>query len=141
MKPLSCISIEPKSSSATWTLQAPTRSSLRLRNPEGELSLFRQRTLSLTLSCFPTNSTAASIKCDVSNFDQQVEMFELAIKKYGSVDIVVPNAGVNEIGFFSAPQLKDGKPVKPSMKTMEINLFGVLYSASFAALSFRFGNS
>ncbi|PPQ66321.1 hypothetical protein CVT26_011152 [Gymnopilus dilepis] len=79
-----------------------------------------------------SGGTAASIKCDVSNFDQQVEMFELAIKKYGSVDIVVPNAGVNEIGFFSAPQLKDGKPVKPSMKTMEINLFGVLYTAHLA---------
>ncbi|KAF8902917.1 hypothetical protein CPB84DRAFT_1775201 [Gymnopilus junonius] len=76
--------------------------------------------------------TAACIKCDVTNFDEQVEMFELAMKKYGSVDIVVPNAGVSEIGSFASPRFKDGRLVKPSMKTMEINLFGVLYTAHLA---------
>lgn len=35
------------------------------------------------------NRSAAAIKCNVTDFDQQVEMFELAMKKYGSVDIVV----------------------------------------------------
>ena len=33
--------------------------------------------------------TASAIKCNVTEWEAQVEMFELAIKKYGSVDIVV----------------------------------------------------
>ncbi|KAH9485068.1 5'-hydroxyaverantin dehydrogenase [Psilocybe cubensis] len=75
---------------------------------------------------------AACIKCDVTKFEQQVELFELAIHNFGSVDIVIPNAGVSEMGSFQQLQMKDGKPVKPSMLTMEVNLYGVLYSAHLA---------
>ncbi|KAF8972996.1 hypothetical protein BDZ97DRAFT_1912597 [Flammula alnicola] len=76
--------------------------------------------------------SAACIKCNVTKFEEQVEMFELAIKKYGSVDIVVPNAGVSEVGTFRELEFKDGKPVKPKMATFEVNLFGVLYTAHLA---------
>jgi hypothetical protein len=33
--------------------------------------------------------TASATKCNVTDWDAQVEIFELAMKKYGSVDIVV----------------------------------------------------
>lgn len=35
------------------------------------------------------NREAAFIKCDVTKWDEQVALFELAIKRFGSVDIVV----------------------------------------------------
>jgi NAD(P)-dependent dehydrogenase (short-subunit alcohol dehydrogenase family) len=36
-----------------------------------------------------TYRTAIATKCNVTNWDEQVEMFKLAVRKYGSVDIVV----------------------------------------------------
>ncbi|KAF9564732.1 NAD(P)-binding protein [Agrocybe pediades] len=79
-----------------------------------------------------TGGSAVALKCNVTDFDQQVEMFELAMKKYGSVDIVVPNAGVSEVGVFQKLQFKNGRPVKPNMLTVEVNLFGPLYTAHLA---------
>ncbi|KAF8197910.1 hypothetical protein BJ912DRAFT_845800 [Pholiota molesta] len=74
--------------------------------------------------------SAAWIKCNVTIFEEQVQLFELAVKRFGSVDIVVPNAGVTELGSFQTIMFgKDGKPVKPSLATLEVNLYGVLYTA------------
>jgi NAD(P)-dependent dehydrogenase (short-subunit alcohol dehydrogenase family) len=76
--------------------------------------------------------TAIATKCNVTNWDEQVEMFELALKKYGSVDIVVPNAGISESSSFETVEIKNGVPVKPSLKTLEINLTAVIYTAHLA---------
>ncbi|KAF5321689.1 hypothetical protein D9619_001530 [Psilocybe cf. subviscida] len=75
------------------------------------------------------SGSAVCIKCNVTNWDDQVAMFELAMKTYGTVDVVVPNAGVSEVGSFQTLTFKDGKPVKPKLATLEVNLYGVLYSA------------
>jgi len=37
----------------------------------------------------PAGRKAVSIKCDVTQWDEQVALFELAIARFGSVDIVV----------------------------------------------------
>ncbi|KIM92015.1 hypothetical protein PILCRDRAFT_108768 [Piloderma croceum F 1598] len=68
-------------------------------------------------------------RCDVTNWDDQVSLFQLAISKFGAVDIVVANAGVTEIGSFNTPHITNGAPTKPSFKTIEINLIGVMYTA------------
>jgi len=59
-------------------------------------------------------------------------MFELAISLFGGVDIVVPNAGVAEIGRFDTMKWSNGKPIKPTTKTLDINLLGVLYTVHLA---------
>jgi len=41
----------------------------------------------------------------------------------------VPNAGVNELGTFGRPQLTGSKLIKPTFKTLEINLIGAMYTA------------
>jgi NAD(P)-dependent dehydrogenase (short-subunit alcohol dehydrogenase family) len=76
--------------------------------------------------------TASAVKCNVTDWDAQVEMFELAMKKYGSVDIVVPNAGIAEAGSFETVKVENGKPVKPSLRTLEVNLTAVIYTAHLA---------
>lgn len=124
---LTGFALEPNALSVTWMLPPLPRSSPRSRKQEGAfhfVCLLRFLTLTFSQSV----SVATCIKCNVTDFDQQVEMFELAIRKYGAVDIVVPNAGINERGFFDTPQFKDGKPIKPDMLTLEVNLLGVLYS-------------
>ncbi|KAF9452759.1 NAD(P)-binding protein [Macrolepiota fuliginosa MF-IS2] len=72
---------------------------------------------------------AVFVKCDVLSWDEQTAVFDTAISKYGSVDVVVPNAGVSETTKFGGVTLdKNGKPVKPKFLTMDINLTGVLYT-------------
>jgi len=54
------------------------------------------------------------------------------MKKYGSVDIVVPNAGISERRTFETVKFENGKPVKPSLKTLEVNLTAVVFTAHLA---------
>lgn len=80
-------------------------------------------------------------------WEDQVSLFELAVSKYGTVDVVVservtlqyvferladtaqiPNAGVTEMGTFDQLYFKDGKPQPPKLTTLSVNLTGVLYS-------------
>ncbi|KAJ8696012.1 hypothetical protein PTI98_005914 [Pleurotus ostreatus] len=75
---------------------------------------------------------AVATKCDVTNWDDQVQLFELAIATYGAVDIVVPNAGVTEGVPFDAVKLVDGLPTKPKLTTLDVNLTGVVYSIHLA---------
>jgi len=75
---------------------------------------------------------ATFIKCDVTNWDDQVALFKHAVDTYGSVDVVVANAGVTEIGQFQSVVLKDGVPQKPNFKTLDVNLTGVLYTVHLA---------
>lgn len=79
----------------------------------------------------PIPSDAVAHKCDVRSWDQQLDLFQTAMKIYGRIDIVVPNAGVTESGSFAAARETaiNGVPVKPDILTLEINLIGVLYSA------------
>jgi hypothetical protein len=46
----------------------------------------------------------------------------------------IPNAGVSEVGTFQSLQFKDGKPVKPTMATLEVNLIGVMYSTRISTI-------
>jgi len=75
---------------------------------------------------------AIGLQCDVTSWEDQLRLFEAAIDAYHSVDIVVANAGVNEIGSFWKPKLENGRPVKPSTATVDINLVGTIYTAHLA---------
>ncbi|KAJ7092520.1 hypothetical protein C8R43DRAFT_1141915 [Mycena crocata] len=75
-------------------------------------------------------SNAAHIQCNVLRWDDQVALFESAVSHFGSVDVVIPCAGLTERGMACAGILayKDGKPLPPNMSTLEVNLFGVLHT-------------
>jgi NAD(P)-dependent dehydrogenase (short-subunit alcohol dehydrogenase family) len=79
------------------------------------------------------NTEALAVKCDVTSWDSQVAAFQAAVAKYGRVDIVIANAGITEIGKFSFPEADaKGVPVKPDLKTIDVNLIGVLYTSHLA---------
>lgn len=86
-------------------------------------------------------------KCDVTNWDDQVALFELAERTYRAVDIVVrltlftkeaeitaqlqiPNAGIATSALPTAPlQIVDGKPVRPNHRLLlDINVNAVIDS-------------
>lgn len=65
-------------------------------------------------------------KCDISSWDEQRAVFADVYKETGSIDYVFANAGVSEVGNFL--EKDTGEPVKPTLKTIDINLVGTLYS-------------
>ncbi|KAF5380225.1 hypothetical protein D9757_008222 [Collybiopsis confluens] len=80
-----------------------------------------------------TKGQAVAMKCNVAAWEDSVALFELAIEKYGSVDVVIPNAGVGEPESFLRVTLgKDRKPQKPNLPTVQVNLVGVLYAVYLA---------
>ncbi|TFY83369.1 hypothetical protein EWM64_g654 [Hericium alpestre] len=86
-----------------------------------------------------TRGVATFAPCDVLNWDSQVNLFELAIKQYGSVDIVFPCAGVTELNPIcdGNVELKDGRPVPPNLRTLDINLTAVLHTVHLALYYFK----
>ncbi|EJD52832.1 NAD(P)-binding protein [Auricularia subglabra TFB-10046 SS5] len=73
--------------------------------------------------------------CDVTNWEQQHALFQLATRTYGTVDIVVPNAGIGEHPGFR-DTLNASEPTKPVLRTLEINLTGVFYTLQLALIHF-----
>jgi len=80
------------------------------------------------------SSVIVSAKCDVTSWDDQLALFALGFETFGAIDIVLPNAGVNEIGRFDQ-RLEEGAqdaPTRPNLKTVDIDLIAVLYTARIA---------
>ncbi|KAK5309314.1 hypothetical protein LTR93_012237 [Exophiala xenobiotica] len=64
-------------------------------------------------------------KCDVTDWNEQSEVFREIYQETGHIDIVVANAGIGEVDMFSV--FKEVTPSKPGLKTMRVNLDGSLY--------------
>jgi NAD(P)-dependent dehydrogenase (short-subunit alcohol dehydrogenase family) len=69
---------------------------------------------------------------DVSNWDQQVEAFEATVAKFGHIDIVLPNAGVNEPRgqFFDLKTDDAGKLLPLDTKVIDVDLKGTAYTTA-----------
>ncbi|KAJ6529264.1 NAD(P)-binding protein [Mycena capillaripes] len=74
---------------------------------------------------------AIYVQCNVLQWEDQIALFESAVSHFGSVDVVIPCAGVSEHGDTCSGVLeyKDGKPLPPDMSTLEINLFGAVHTS------------
>lgn len=78
-----------------------------------------------------TNRGATYTHCDVTKWDDLLDMHELAIQEYGTIDVVVPNAGVNELeDIFEDKFDQNGRLLAPKHILNEINLKGVFNSIS-----------
>ncbi|KAF8830904.1 hypothetical protein HHX47_DHR1000337 [Lentinula edodes] len=73
---------------------------------------------------------ATYLQCNVLHWDDQVALFEHAISHYGSVDVVIPIAGMPEHGSTCSGILtyESGEPVPPDVSTLQVNLFGAIYT-------------
>jgi glucose 1-dehydrogenase len=74
--------------------------------------------------------SAMAIKADVSKEDQVMQMFRTLIKEYGTVDILVSNAGVQQDSPFEEMSLEQWHSV------LEVNLTGAFLCAREAAREF-----
>lgn len=84
---------------------------------------------------FSTSREVVTGRCDVTSWDSQLGLFKTGFEKYGSIDVVLPNAGVTEFGRFDQrleEESAQDRPVKPNLKTLDIDLIGVLYTTRIA---------
>ncbi|KAM0328717.1 hypothetical protein ACHAQA_005130 [Verticillium albo-atrum] len=73
------------------------------------------------------------LKCDVSNWDHVLDLFQSTVIRFGGINAVISNAGVNTHEDLLAEGFdSDGKLSPPSLKSVEINLIGQLYVARCA---------
>lgn len=81
------------------------------------------------------------VKCEITKWEDQVQMFETAISQSPSksCDIVLANAGISRSSTDSLWDLDepDGEPVKPDLKIVDVNIVGTLYTWKLAIHYFR----
>lgn len=82
---------------------------------------------------------AVFVPCDVRKWEDLVAAFEKAVaaSPRHSLDVVIANAGT--IGADDVYTLDDptGPPVKPDLKTVDVNLYGTIYTTKLALHYFR----
>ncbi|KAK1761629.1 hypothetical protein QBC33DRAFT_582249 [Phialemonium atrogriseum] len=80
---------------------------------------------------------AVFVKCDVTNWEEQVNVFKVAREKApnGRIDVVIANAGI--YGPDALDGLDDPEPKKPATKLLDVNLIGVIYTSKLAGWYFH----
>ncbi|KAK0476819.1 hypothetical protein IW261DRAFT_1637339, partial [Armillaria novae-zelandiae] len=80
-----------------------------------------------------TGGAAVSALCNATVWDNAVALFDLAVKTYGGLDIIVASTGATEVGQFTQVSLDiNGKPMKPDLTTVDVNLVGILHIVHLA---------
>jgi NAD(P)-dependent dehydrogenase (short-subunit alcohol dehydrogenase family) len=73
---------------------------------------------------FPAASVTFK-QCDVSLWESQYAAFKEVHDEYGSIDIMIANAGITEIG--KLVDFNEEIASAPNLATLNVNLIGVLY--------------
>ncbi|KAK0213214.1 hypothetical protein DFS33DRAFT_1287290 [Desarmillaria ectypa] len=80
-----------------------------------------------------SGGAAIGSRCNTTVWDDVVALFDLAIQTYGGLDIVVANNEATEVNQFKRVSFdSNGKPVKPDLTTLEVNLSGILHAVHMA---------
>ncbi len=77
------------------------------------------------------DSNSDYLKCDVSDYQQVKDLIDFTIKKHGSLDIMVNNAGIGALGGILETKKEDWQ------KVIDVNLSGVFYGTQLAALKMK----
>ena len=77
-------------------------------------------------------------ECDVTQWGTILATFEVAVKAFGRIDILIANAGVSELVDMFQDELDEGGLLKePRYPALEINLRGVLHCVKIAVHYFK----
>lgn len=79
------------------------------------------------------------VEVDIRDWDQQKNLFDTALNKFGAIDIVIANAGISRSSGDSLWNLDDPneEPVKPDLRIMDVNLKGSFYTWKLAVHYWR----
>jgi len=81
------------------------------------------------------NQNIHFVHCDVADWQSQVNLFKEAVRlsPHGGIDTVIANAGISHPEAMLMPSnLSVTEPKKPNFKIIDVNLYGVLYTAHLA---------
>lgn len=87
-------------------------------------------------------STAIYQHCDIRQWKSLLALFDVAKTTFGRIDIVCPNAGVNDVGdsFFSEQNVGQvGGLREPNLFTLDVNVKGTAYTV-MAGVHYMRGN-
>lgn len=73
-------------------------------------------------------------KADISNWDELAAIFEEIFQEQGRIDVVMANAGISREASLI---MDEEKPSKPTLKTLDVNLTGTIYSGNTPFPHFR----
>jgi len=77
-------------------------------------------------------------KCDVASWDELAAVFKEVFSEHGGrLDIVMANAGIAEGGGVTVVDLDEEEPSPPRLKTLDINLIGVIYCEGFCSIRWQ----
>ncbi|KAL9938713.1 hypothetical protein V8E36_002432 [Tilletia maclaganii] len=86
-------------------------------------------------------SNVFTVKADVTSWDDQLAAFKAAEAHFGSISVVVANAGITDVGMFYDDASQDvDVPKRPNMTTLDVNIKGVLYTVRLALHFLRKGD-
>ncbi|KAK8018087.1 hypothetical protein PG991_007277 [Apiospora marii] len=80
---------------------------------------------------FPS-ATVSFMKSDVSSWDELARAFKDIYASRGRIDAVMANAGISEHGSSSLLAQEEEEPSQPSLKTLDVNMTGVVYTVKLA---------
>jgi NAD(P)-dependent dehydrogenase (short-subunit alcohol dehydrogenase family) len=68
-------------------------------------------------------------KCDMSSWDDVLDLFAATWEAFGKIDVVIANAGIHSEGSWLADAVKSptDKLVAPDMNTIRVNLDGTIF--------------
>ncbi len=87
----------------------------------------------LALLSEPLNRRVTTWKCDTSSWEEQLSAFQDIHQTQGRIDIVLANAGVSERS--SLIEDTGDCPKKPDLRTLNVNLVGLIYSMSVSDIT------
>jgi len=77
-------------------------------------------------------------KTDVTDYKNQAEAFRAAFDKWGRIDYAIANAGIIKGDFYTpVPFDSQGLPSKPDVLAVDVDLYGVVYTAHLAIQFFH----
>ncbi|KAI1504002.1 15-hydroxyprostaglandin dehydrogenase [Biscogniauxia marginata] len=71
-------------------------------------------------------------KADVTSWQALATAFKEIHHEHGRVDVAIANAGISEQGISSLAVLDESEPSQPNLKTLDVNLTGVIYTVKLA---------
>lgn len=72
-------------------------------------------------------------KCDVSKWNDVLDLFEAGVKTFGVIHAVLCNAGINSADFEDhVVDPRTGRLQPPSMKVLDVDLYGVVFTVKCA---------
>ncbi|KAK6952791.1 hypothetical protein Daesc_005085 [Daldinia eschscholtzii] len=78
-------------------------------------------------------STISFKRVDVTSWSDLATAFREVYQSRGAVDIVMANAGISEQGASSLTLVDEDEPSQPRLRTLDVNLTGVIYTVKLGA--------